>query len=98
MNTVFDDVALAVLAVDCNLKNYQLKRVFKHFTFTTGCKSSIGIDGALKHLAANTSNRKWSDKSQKVSFNYIPTLDTQTVPIAAKKKKALITSPPQFCD
>jgi hypothetical protein len=25
MNTVFDDVALAALAVDCNLKNYQLK-------------------------------------------------------------------------
>jgi hypothetical protein len=30
------------------------------------------------------SNRKWSDKSKKVSFNSTPILDTKNVPIAAK--------------
>jgi hypothetical protein len=55
------------------------------------------IQSANRGCRAQPSNRKWSDKSKRVSFNSTPTLDTQTVPIAAKKKR-LSTCPPQFCD
>ncbi len=51
MNTMFDEVALAALTVDCNLKNWQLKKVLKHFQYTTGCTPSVAVDKAMKELA-----------------------------------------------
>lgn len=40
--------------------------------------------GKSRGCRGQSSNRKCSDKSKKVSINSTPTLDTQTVPIAAK--------------
>ena len=54
MNTMFDEVALAALAVDCNLKNWQLKKVLKHFQYTTGCTPSVAVDKVMKELGRDT--------------------------------------------
>ena len=43
MKKPFDKVALAVMAVDCHLKDWQLKKVMKHFHFTPGCMPSVAI-------------------------------------------------------
>ena len=37
----FDDMALAALDVDANLKNWQLRKVVKHFWCATGCTVSV---------------------------------------------------------
>jgi hypothetical protein len=44
--------------------------------------SLMGI--LIRGCRGQPSNRKWSDKSKKVSFNSTPILDTKNVPIAAK--------------
>jgi hypothetical protein len=41
MKKPFDKVALAAMAVDCHLKDWQLKKAMMHFHFTTGCMPSV---------------------------------------------------------
>ena len=36
----FDEVSLAAMAIDCNLKHWQLKNVLKHVSCITGCDVS----------------------------------------------------------
>ena len=43
MKKPFDKVALAAMAVDCHLKDWQLKKVMKHFHFTTEIMPSAAI-------------------------------------------------------
>ena len=52
MASQFDENDIGALATDCNLKTWQLKRIFKHFKKVTGCKlNAVPINKALKDLS-----------------------------------------------
>ena len=48
MKRLFDKEALAAMAVDCHLKDCQLKKVMTHFHFTTGSMPSVAIEKQLR--------------------------------------------------